>query len=203
MSINTQTLKNITNDATVHNFKEVYIPLVDTLAETYGNDCIVVYKQDLLSKSIQDFHIIMEAWKTQLCEYEQHIRECNATLFQCDIPCLHQLDIPNLWNNRKFSEKSKQYIWTYIQKLYNIVADQTKDIKPLPSFDTSNLHTSIPPSMLNSVKSVADKYSNLIENGDTQLEDLKINDICQELLQTINPKDFHQFAKNFQHMLPT
>jgi hypothetical protein len=76
------------------------------------------------------------------------------------------------------------------------------DHLPAPSPDPlETMYSHIPASMLEKVKSVADRYSAQVENGETKLEDLQFQEISKELFNSIDPEEMQQVVQNIGSLL--
>ena len=201
-------------------FRDMYVALVDTLVDIYGNIAeLNEWKASVHELGLVEIGVIAEEWAQQVVPHQALITCRDPSLFLQNLPCLVKIYVPQLWVQDKFTDNSKRYLWSYLQCLVDsstgaplvsgsAKAKEAKDIRPpvqqpgsLPGI--GDLYKQMPASMIDKVKGVADKYSHQVESGQTKLEDLKFNEISQELFQNINSDEMQQVVQSVGGLLQT
>ena len=199
----------------ISNFQQTYIAFVDTLVDTYSNiPELNEWKQEVHTMSAELFHPIAKNWVNELGPIREDLVQQRENIFLNNLPCLVKIYVPQLWVQDKFTSNSKKHVWSYLQVLVQqafkaFPTSVKKDIQPpnIPNIQDTlppgigELYNQLPQSMIDKVRGVADKYSNRVESGETNLEDLKFNEISQELFQSIDPKEMQQVVQSIGGML--
>jgi len=189
-------------------FSETYEALLGTLRDTYP-EC----------KDLKDTEEgVSREWFSQFETELSKVRSKDPSLMLGNIPVLTQLQIPQLWVQGKFTDNSKKYMWIYITNLVNFansahasgtipntpLSSDLKDIQPpanMPLPGIKQIYDELPKNMLDKVKNVAEKYSQQIEDGETNVESLKFNEISKELFNQIDPAEMQQMVTSVGNML--
>ena len=179
-------------------FRDTYLAFVDTLVDIYASiQELNEWKAQVHQMTSSDFEAIAKDWTDQLGQFQELIDRKDPSLFLQTIPCLVKIYVPQLWVQGKFTDNSKDYVWLYLKTLSGSV---NRDIRP-PLAGLGELYRQMPSSMIDKVKNVADKYSSRVERGEAKLEDLKFNEISQELFQNINAEEMQQVVQSVGGLL--
>jgi hypothetical protein len=201
----------------ITNFQQTYITFVDTLVDIYSEfPELNTWKNEVHSMTTQQFGQIAKEWQSELETNRKDILDKQPNLFLKNVPCLHKIHVPQLWIAEKFTENSKKYVWDYLKVLLeqasNYVGNTPSPMKDIQPPNISNiqdslpagigeLYNQLPKSMLEKVRGVADKYSNQVESGETNLEDLNFSEISKSLIDSINAEEMQQVVQSIGGML--
>ena len=187
-------------------FAETYEALLTTLRDTYP-EC-----KDLSSPESSISH----QWFTEFQGSVDKVHAKDESLMLVNIPVLTALQIPQLWVQGKFTPTSKTYMWMYLINLMNFatsahasaMAQSTptdcKDIDPpasLPLPGIQKIYDELPKNMMDKVKTIAEKYSQQIEEGEASVDSLQFNEISKELFAQIDPDEMQQMVASVGNML--
>lgn len=205
-------------------FRETYQAFLDTLVEIYPSiEELNEWRAEFIDMTTDQVRSLALGWTLQLSPYSAQVKNSEPMIFMKNIPCLMKTTVPQLWVQDKLTTNSKKYVWAYIVSLLENAeaatiqntgektgdsSGKSKDIRPLSdNINPENipgigdLYKQLPVSMINKVKKIADKYSNQVENGHTKLEDLKFNEISEELFQEINADEMQEVVKSVSGLL--
>ena len=201
----------------ISNFQQTYVAFVDTLVDIYSEFSeLNNWKNEVHSMTTEQFGQIAKDWQSELGPNRKDVLDKQPNVFLKNIPCLHKIHVPQLWVAEKFTENSTKYVWDYLKvlleqasKIVGNTSSPTKDIQPpdisniqdsLPA-GIGELYNKLPKSMLEKVRGVADKYSNQVESGETNLEDLNFSEISKSLIDSINQQEMQQVVQSIGGML--
>jgi DNA polymerase III alpha subunit len=156
-------------------------------------------------------HSFIHRWYSELRQHETEIEGKAYGLFAANVPCLLELNIPQLWISLKFSPQSSQYLWQYIQKLFGAAKiyvapgdlqaletkTSTKTTPQLPS-DMSHIFQNLSPELLQNASKVAEKIAKQIQTGEQNLQDLTLPQITSELMQSLGNEDMMKMLSQNQ-----
>jgi len=192
-------------------FIATYTALVETLKATYKIDDI---QNPPITKECKDFAAV---FRSNLRPYLDKIKNRDPTIMLDGIPSLNALKIPQLWVGDSMTPKSKEYIWQYLQQLYDATdfvsqmsdklteaTDPKKMISSLTQIITS-------PNMQRFTKKIMENQKQNTIPDKTQIADILNSitknidiDAVQEMFKDINPEqmlknlDLNQLLSSFQ-----
>ena len=202
-------------------FKKTYQTLLETLDKIYGKDYLVLGKEVQVVRSDEDWHALSLRWWQDTQDLESAIVIHDEKVFGAPPECWTNLCIPDIWSKALFSENSKGYIWDYLQKLTGFakaihhitppksttspgVVSTIPDISP-PFGDMPDgikkLLGSIPPSLMEKVKTIADDLGTKVQNGEQKIEDLKYDKLGQELFSNMNKQEMNEMVEGISGVM--
>ena len=190
-------------------FTTAYCALLTTLVETYQDKTLAKHRQNCQAESVMD--AVRDMFWQDLNQHEALVLSNDEKLFSLDIKSLNRLTINDLWTQNKLSTNSKKYIWGYLADLIRKARphDAPVDIRPLggipPNTDMigsiNAIYQNLPPSILDNVKRVADKYGQKIESGEESIDNIKFDQISKELFSNMNKDELNSLVNEVGGML--
>lgn len=206
----------------VDKFSNVYVSLIKTLNQTFP-DMTNTLPQTLQEwQESKDKLSFLQDWFEAMTPHEQHIQEHTYHIFGANIPQLLQLQIPQLWVNRKFSKKSEEYLWIYLKSLYDISSEvhqaTTKTVptettiappptntststtgRPSPPLPPELVHlcNSISPDMLQNATQIAQNIAASMESKQQDMGKVSLPDLIPQIMQ--DPTAQRMFADMMAH----
>ena len=187
-------------------FKETYDTLLTTLVETYQDKDLANYRRSYdVERARQQFY-------DDIAPNERLVLSHDESLFDEPLTSLQLLTLPELWRSNRLSPKSKSYIWGYLSDLLRNsqpISTSQRDIAPLTNVpqipdmaqSIGMIYQNLPPSILDNVKRVADKYGSQIESGEKSMDSIKFEQISQELFSSMSQEDMTGLVNNVGSML--
>jgi hypothetical protein len=144
------------------------------LARNEGNpEGLRAFKQ----RAISGYHDSMAAYYARCLERDE-------TLIREPIDLMTNIGMPAKWTSDLHPD-TKEAIWEYILKLNEFA-------------NVHNMYSRVPPGMMSSIESVAHTIAAQISAGQTQLNDLNLFSVSQQVVNSINPDELRQFAQTLQ-----
>jgi len=200
-------------------FVSTYRAFVNTLADTYkDNKELAVVRQQVTDLKTPEAQIqFLEQWWASISPHVNKIKNQDASLFVGGVQCLLALQLPQLWVSDKLSLNSKKYVWLYLKSLTKNArafvdspvgassGSGLSDIQPpmeLPDIPgIKQIYENMPGGILQKVQSIAERYGQEIESGEKSIENIKFDEISQELFAGLNQEDMKGLVANVGQVL--
>lgn len=197
-------------------FVSTYSSLVTTLVDKYGRRFPnIVQESDrwfALTKEARGSYILV--WWGTMSAHLEKINSRNTLLFTLDLPQIMALELQALWWTNSLSNVSKDYVWSYMEKLTTnarIWSPSQTSVTPIENIEPPAAPTmfddelknmpmfaSIPPCVLENATKMAMQYGKQFENKELRPEDMTLEKITQDLLKSVDQKAILGMAEQFR-----
>lgn len=188
-------------------FCNVYTSLINTLVDTFPSEDTLQSEKKKWDNMNEDARrSFIERWYMNMQPHESWIEDQSCGLFGTNLPVLLNLRIPQLWVNQSFTTKSQEYLWIYLQSLYDIsktiVArddtisnQQQQHISPPPMMASTmpampamppnleELCRTMSPELLQNATSIAENIATKLQSRSQPIEQMSLPDIIPEVMQ--------------------
>lgn len=183
-------------------FIEVYTALVLTLRKTH-KVC-----EDIMLPTVETVSPVALELRQDLALYLPNMKSRDASIMLQNIRCLQKLQIPLLWVQNDLTSKSKELIWEYLLRLYNLSDFVTTEVSRLSGksgdqeeedpFDLKNA----PPMLKKMIKAMRpetlDKMRDMARKiGDRDPSQVNIGELMGDMMKEFNMSDLQRIASQF------
>lgn len=198
----------------VKQFRSTYTSLLNTLTATYPDSAVTSQHKVLVSSFTDDHWLeLIGRWGRCLtAEASAMLKEKKEAVFQSCPELFDALGVKALWESAKLTENSKKYLWVYFGILQESsravfpVKDAPEDIAPpIVNGDASKLFQTLcgklPMGMMKKVQRVAESYGKKLRDKGGSIDDIKFDEVSQELFKSIDPSEMKQVVASVSDLV--